>query len=122
MAAELKGGWQNVSPEQLVAWDPDIIVADPYCKESMEDALKMDPGLNTLKAVKNNELYRFPELGQWTFPIPQSALGILWLGKTMYPDRFADIDFEKEANDFYEEFFGVKYTDLGEVDLDGRGI
>lgn len=122
VAAELKGGWQNVSPEQLVAWDPDVIIADPYCKESMDDALKMDPGLNALKAVKNNQLYSFPKIGQWSFPIPQSAMGILWLSKTLYPEQFEDIDLEKEVNSYYEEFFGVTYTELGGSDLDGRGI
>lgn len=122
VAAELQGGWQNVSPEQLLAWDPDIIIADPYCKETMEDTLKMDPGLNALQAVKNDELYRFPSIGQWTFPIPQSAMGILWLSKKMYPEQFADIDLEIEVNKYYEEFFGVKYTDLGDTDLDGKGI
>ena len=122
VAAELQGGWQNVSPEQLVEWDPDVIVADPYCKELMEDALKMDPGLNALKAVKNGELYRFPDIGQWSFPIPQSAMGILWLSKTIYPEQFADIDLEEEVNNYYLEFFGVKYTDLGDSDLDGQGL
>ncbi len=122
VAAELQGGWQNVSPEQLVAWGPDIIIADPYCKESMEDTLKMDPGLNALQAVKSGELYRFPAIGQWSFPIPQSAMGILWLSKTIYPAQFADIDLEEEVNNYYEEFFGVKYTDLGDTDLDGKGI
>ncbi len=122
VAAELKGGWQNVSPEQLVAWDPDVIIADPYCKESMDDALKMDPGLKALKAVKNDQLYSFPKIGQWSFPIPQSAMGILWLSKTLYPEQFEDIDLEKEVNSYYEEFFGVTYTELGGSDLDGRGI
>jgi iron complex transport system substrate-binding protein len=122
VAAELQGGWQNVSPEQLVAWDPDVIIADPYCKESMEDILKMDPGLEVLQAVKNDELYSFPEIGQWSFPIPQSAMGILWLSKTIYPEQFEDIDFEEEVNSYYKDFFGVTYTELGGKNLDGRGI
>jgi len=122
VAAELKGGWQSVSPEQLVAWDPDVIIADPYCTESMEDALKMDPALKALKAVKNNQLYSFPKIGQWSFPIPQSAMGILWLSKTLYPEHFEDLDIEKEVNNYYKEFFGVSYTELGGSDLDGRGI
>ncbi|HAF17264.1 MAG TPA: ferrichrome ABC transporter substrate-binding protein, partial [Peptococcaceae bacterium] len=56
------------------------------------------------------------------FPIPQSAMGILWLSKTLYPEQFEDIDLEKEVNSYYEEFFGVTYTELGGSDLDGRGI
>jgi hypothetical protein len=67
-------------------------------------------------------LYSFPEIGQWSFPIPQSAMGILWLSKTIYPEQFEDIDFEEEVNSYYKDFFGVTYTELGGKNLDGRGI
>jgi len=123
VAAELSGGWQDVSPEQLIAWDPDVIVAEPYCKEGMDDAVQMDPGLNALKAVKNAQLYSIPRVGQWSFPIPQSAMGILWLSKTLYPEQFADLDLAAEVDAYYEEFFGVKYTEIiGGAGLDGKGM
>lgn len=122
VAAAMKGGWQNVSPEQIVSWDPDLIIADPYCKEGMEDVLKMNPGLKGLSAVKNNQLYSFPAIGQWSFPIPQSAMGILWLSKTMYPEQFEDMNIEETVNQYYQDFFGKNYTDLGPTDLEGKGI
>jgi iron complex transport system substrate-binding protein len=122
VAAELQGGWAEVSPEQMVAWNPEVIVADPYCKESMEDAVKMNPGLNAVQAVKDGELYSFPSLGQWSFPIPQSAMGILWMAKILYPDQFADIDLEAEVDKYYQDFFGKTYTELGGKNLDAKGI
>lgn len=122
VAAELKGGWQQVSAEQLVSWNPDVIVADPYCKEGVADAVKMDPGLKAIPAVKSGEMYRFPSVGQWTFPIPQSAMGVLWLSKTLYPEKFADIELTTEVDNYYQEFFGKKYSEFGEKDLVGKGI
>lgn len=122
VAAELQGGWAEVSPEQLVAWNPDVMVADPYCKEGMDDAVKMNPGLNGIKAVKNGELYRFPSLGQWSFPIPQSSMGIMWLAKTLYPEQFKDLDIKTEVDNYYQEFFGKTYTELGGKNLDAKGI
>ena len=32
VAAELTGGWQEVSAEQVVSWNPDVIILDPYCR------------------------------------------------------------------------------------------
>lgn len=122
VAAELKGGWQSVSPEQLIAWNPDVIIADPYCKEGMDDILKVNPGLKGINAIKNNELYSFPSIGQWTFPIPQSAMGILWLSKIMYPEQFEGLDLQKEVDNYYQNFFGKSYTEIGGSNLDGKGI
>lgn len=112
VAAELQGGWKDVSAEQLVAWNPEVIIVDPYCKETVEDAVKMNPGLQSITAVQNKAVYSFPKVGQWSFPIPQSAMGVLWLSQSLYPDKFADIDFAAEADQYYEEFFGVKYSEI----------
>jgi iron complex transport system substrate-binding protein len=114
VAGELKGGWNEVSPEQLVAWNPDVMVAVQFCKEGMDEAVKMDPGLKTINAVKNNELYRFPSnIASWDFPEPMSILGTMWLAKTLYPEKFADFDFESEVNKFHEDFYGKSFTELG---------
>lgn len=122
VAAELKGGWQEVSPEQLVAWNPDIMIATEFCREGIAETLKGNPGLQSVAAVKNNELYRFPSnISSLDFPEPASALGIVWLAKTLYPEKFADIDIQQEFDSFYKEFYGKSFTELGGK-FDAKGI
>lgn len=32
------------------------------------------------------------------------------MAKTLYPDRFADIDMQAEADAYYQRFYGQPYT------------
>ena len=40
----------------------------------------------------------------------EEALQFLWLAKTLYPARFADIDMREETRGFYRDFFGLSLT------------
>ncbi len=72
----------------------------------------MNPGLKAITAVQAGFVYNFPSVGQWTFPIPQSAMGVLWLSEKLYPDLYEDLDVAAEADKYYKEFFGVTYSDI----------
>jgi iron complex transport system substrate-binding protein len=114
VAAELKGFWASVSPEQIVQWNPDyILLGSSLGKVSVGDALK-NPGLQTVKAVKEGKIYAIPSnIGWWDFPAPQCVLGIVWMAKTLHPDRFRDVDLTKMADDYYSRFCGYSFTALG---------
>ena len=68
----------------LLFWIPTV--------DKPEDAVKMNPGLKAITAVQAGFVYNFPSVGQWTFPIPQSAMGVLWLSEKLYPDLYEDLD------------------------------
>lgn len=122
-AEELEGyGWQDVSPEQVVAWNPDYILVTQMVDEDFVNTIKSNPGLSNINAVKNEELYLFPSnIATWDFPTPISAMGILWLANTLYPDEFADFDFEEEVENYHKQFFGKGFTELGgNLDETGR--
>ena len=40
-----------------------------------------------------------------------------FVGKTLYPDKFTDIDINEKADEIYEVFLGHKYQDV----LDSEG-
>ena len=47
----------------------------------------------------------------WGYPLPEAlALGELWMAKKLYPERFADIDMQKQADAYYQQFYGQAYT------------
>jgi len=121
VAAEIKGGgFAEVSAEQVVAWNPDVIVAVQYCGEGCDpESVKANPQLQTVKAVQNDRVYMFPsEMDPWDYPEPRSILGMLWLAHILYPERMADVDLIKEVDTFHEAFFGRSFTELGGT-LDG---
>ncbi|NMC59162.1 MAG: ABC transporter substrate-binding protein [Candidatus Methanofastidiosa archaeon] len=116
VAAEggIEGGFKDVSIEDVVTWNPDIIIVRDA---PFKDAILSDKRWQEINAVKNGRVYISPKGAfYWCVRAPEEALNVLWVAKTFYPDRFSDIDLEKETKYFYETFFGYKLSDE-EVDL-----
>lgn len=107
VAAELKDTyWAEISYEQLLAWQPDMIVLVPEAVYSVEDVLA-DPALADLTAVKNKHVYQMPkDYEAWDSPVPSGVLGQLYLASILYPDQYGQADFEQDVASFYAEFYG----------------
>ena len=109
----LTGYFQNISPEQFMAWDPDIIFLSKGLKSRLGEIFS-NPVMQQVGAISGNHLYRFPSnLAPWDFPSPLSALGTLWVACRAYPDRFVDIDLMAEIDRFHAELFGRTFTEMG---------
>ena len=107
VAAELKDiYWAEISYEQLLAWQPDLIVLVPEAVYSVEDVLA-DPALADLTAVKNKHVYQMPkDYEAWDSPVPSGVLGQLYLASILYPDQYSQAAFEQDVAEFYNEFYG----------------
>lgn len=107
VAAALKDNyWAEISYEQLLAWQPDLIVLVPEAVYSIEDVLS-DPALADLTAVENKQVYQMPkDYEAWDSPVPSGVLGQLYLTSILYPDQYSQADFEQDVTDFYQEFYG----------------
>ncbi|MBS4536711.1 ABC transporter substrate-binding protein [Clostridium sp. D2Q-14] len=114
VAADLKGGSNDVTVEQLLTWNPDVIFSVMYSEGGSHEDIKSDEKIKSINAIKNNDVYQIPSnISSWDMPQPSSILGILWIGKTLYPEEFSDLDIDKEANEFYSKFYGKSFEDLG---------
>lgn len=114
VAEELEGHWNRISAEQLVKWNPDVIVSVAYSPSATPDEIISSPQLTSVNAVLDERVYLFPSnLEPWDYPEPRSVLGMIWLAKLLHPDVFADLDVLEEADAFYKEFFGRTFTELG---------
>jgi len=108
--AEEINGYKQVTIEQILKWNPDvIIIQDRYINEAAK--IESNPAWAPINAVKNKKIIITPEyVKPWGHPTPESmALGELWMAKTLYPDKFTDVDMDKMANEFYQKFYGVPY-------------
>jgi iron complex transport system substrate-binding protein len=114
LGRSLKGFWSDVSPEQIAAWNPDvIIIGSSLSTYSLDEVLK-NSQFQSIKAVKNKKVFAFPSnIGWWDYPAPQCVLGIVWTAKMLYPDRFRDVDIVKIADDFYSRCVGHTFTSMG---------
>jgi iron complex transport system substrate-binding protein len=106
VAQELSGWLPEVSPEQLLIWDPEVIVV---LNGTDVEAILNDPQVSSVSAIRNKRVYALPEAG-WDFSSPRALFAIEWLATKLYPGRFADVDIEAAADEFYQAVFGVDYT------------
>lgn len=104
---------QELTVEQLLLWNPDvIIVSNTQTIQSPVAAIKADPKLKNIQAVKEGAIYPCP-IGAfwWDRPSPEAILGILWLSQTLYPEVMADLDLKEEARLFYRQFYDHELTE-----------
>jgi iron complex transport system substrate-binding protein len=124
-AHEVSGTHVTVTAEQLLKWNPDVLIIQTpggdlgltaNSGQSVIAALSKLPGWADLKAVRTGRVYINPQgMYPWDRFGPEEALQIQWAAKTLHPDRFKDIDMRAEARNFYQVFF--QYA-LSDADLD----
>jgi iron complex transport system substrate-binding protein len=109
----LNGYFREISPEQFIAWNPDIVLKSGHHHHSSHNILQQ-PQFAGVSAVAARRIHTFPSnIAHWDFPSPLSALGILWLAETCYPDHFADLDMQAEIDRFHVALFGKTFGSLG---------
>jgi iron complex transport system substrate-binding protein len=97
-------GVASVSLEQVLAWDPEIIVTlDPAAAQTMTT----DPGWQAVRAVREGRVHVAPSLPFGWIDFPPSVnrlIGLVWLGGVLYPDLFHG-DIRRETRAFYGLFY-----------------
>ena len=104
-AVETEGNRLELTMEEIVALDPDIIIVGSATPEDIE-ALKADEGYSGLRAVQEGAVYANPNgVFPWDRYSGEAALQVLWAAKFFNPDLFEDIDMVAETQDFYKTFY-----------------
>lgn len=104
VAGDQKGGLAQVGFEQVVLWDPPVIVTnDPNFYREASSL----PVWRSVTAVRQKRVYLSPNLPFGWFDYPPGAnrlIGLLWLSEILYPDLFRH-DYAKEIARFYRLFY-----------------
>src|SRR5262245_51510737 len=120
-AAERPGGLAIVSLEQVLLWDPDVIIT---IDRDFAATVRGDPVWASVKAVRDGRVHLSPKMPFGWVDFPPSVnrlIGLWWLGKIIYPDHFPE-DLKALTLDFYARFYHRTPTDVQlENVLAGRG-
>ncbi|TNC14155.1 iron ABC transporter substrate-binding protein [Methylobacterium terricola] len=104
------GSLAQVSPEDVVAWAPEVIIAlDP----AFAAAARQDPLWQATPALARNRLHVSPTLPFGWVDAPPSVnrlVGLWWLGKILYPAQFPE-DVRGIARDLYGRLYHVTPDD-----------
>ena len=109
-------GRVTVSLEQLIAWNPEVIISGYEYGQRTDlalDRLTADPAWSRLAAVKKRQVFEIPHFPFNWFDRPPSVnriIGIRWIGNLLYPDHFTG-DLRQETREFYDKFYHLKLTD-----------
>ncbi len=112
------GSRVQISAEQLLAWDPDVIVVNGEPKADLTgsaaaEKILNDPTYATLKAVQNGAVYGTPNAPfSWVDrpPGPNRIVGMRWLAGLIYPE-YLNYDVDEEVKEFFQLFYHVDLTD-----------
>jgi iron complex transport system substrate-binding protein len=121
VAAENRGGLASVSIEQVLTWNPEVIIT---IDRDFAANVKTDPQWKDVAAVRAGRVHLSPKLPFGWVDFPPSVnrlIGLQWLAQILYPDHFKK-DMRQVTRDFYARFYHVTPSDA-DIDavLAGRG-
>ena len=104
-----KGTGNEVDMEQILNWNPDVILFAP---DSVYDTMAGDAAWQGVTAIQNGAYYEVP-MGPYNWmgfpPSVQRLLGMLWMAKVLYPEA-ADYDLYTEAAQYFKLFYHCDLT------------
>ncbi|MDR2679073.1 MAG: ABC transporter substrate-binding protein [Zoogloeaceae bacterium] len=110
--AAAETAFAQISVEQLLAWNPDVLLLNNFEGGLGPEELYRDSRLRGLKAVAERRVYGYPRGGfRWDPPSQETPLSQAWLFQVLHPER------EKMAGDLraqlveaYRELYGYALT------------
>ena len=104
------GAGNEVDLEQILLWDPDVLIFAP---DSCYEDVAASEQWQSLGAVARGEFYKTPS-GPYGWlsspPAVQRYLGMLWLGELLYPG-YTEYDLQGKVTEYYKLFYGCDLTD-----------
>lgn len=104
-------GMTDVSMEQVLEWDPDVIVAwDDQLTGGADELIRTSDLWAGVRAAQTGRVYTMPATPfAWVDRPPgvNRFLGLQWLANMFYPDLY-DVDMVEVTKDFYRRLYWVE--------------
>lgn len=96
-----------IDKEQLLEWNPDFIFIDESGLGMVKEDYAANPSFyDSLSAAKDGSLYGYLPYNYYTTNIGTALADSYFMGKTIYPDAFQDIDPPEKADEIYQFLVG----------------
>ncbi len=106
-----------VTFEQVLTWDPQVLLVTGKGMSNMTAHTVLTNSvegvdLSTLSSVKSGRVYS-TGLGMWNWftPNPDAPIVANWIGASLYPDQFSDVDLVTITKDYYQKMYNFTLTD-----------
>jgi len=102
-----KSGSVMIDKEKLLEWNPDLLFIDQGGYAAvLEDYQKNPDFYKALSAVQNGQVYSQLPYNYYSTNIDTAIADAYFLGKTIYPEAFADVDPTQKADEIYLALLG----------------
>ena len=105
-----RGSWGHgleVDLEQVMAWDPEYIFLDAGNVGLVQAELEQMPDyFSQLGAFKSGKVYQCPNSTSNYSNVEIPLVSAYYIASVLYPDAFADVDFEAKAEEIFSLFLG----------------
>ncbi len=131
IASSLGPGWKTVDKEWLLKEDPDYLFIDEGgLKIILEDYRKNSDFYRALSAVKGGRVYGLLPFNFYNTNLGTAIADAYYIGKVIYPQRFADVDPVKKADEVYTflvgkpvyEILKEQFGGFGKIDLENGSV
>ncbi|QQX91702.1 ABC transporter substrate-binding protein [Gluconobacter sphaericus] len=108
-AQGIHGNKQPVSIEQVLSWNPDILIVAANAGDP--EALKKDPVWSKIKAVQSGRIYRNPTgLFPWDRYGPELMLQVIWARQIVQTGQVNVPAMIRSIRSFYHDFYGISLS------------
>lgn len=102
--------WVESSYEQILSWNPQVIVLAADANYSIED-IQSDANLADCSAISEQNVYQIPsDIEAWDSPVPSSFLGAVYMASVIHPDLVSEEQYKEMVEEYYERFYGFSYA------------
>ncbi len=105
-----KGSGNPVDMEQIILWDPDVIIFAPGGYYS---SIAEDKAWQELRAIKNNKYFEVP-MGPYNWigspPSVNRYMGMIWITQLLYPE-VAQYNLYEETAKYYKLFYHCELSE-----------
>lgn len=104
VAASVNGNMRPVSPEEVIRWNPDVIIIGAGAGTLADSEYRTL--FASVKAVKQQQVWQNPSgVFPWDRYGTEVALQIQWAAKKLHPALFSTRDLRKATQEFYRTFY-----------------
>ncbi|MCL2150468.1 MAG: ABC transporter substrate-binding protein [Dehalococcoidia bacterium] len=110
-------GQVTVSMEQILLWDPDLIIIGRGSQANLYLTIMTDSIWGMVQAVNDGLVFVRPDNPLSWFDGPPGLcqiVGMYWMAHTLYPDKTVDLDLNAKIKEFYTKFL---HYDLSDAEL-----
>jgi iron complex transport system substrate-binding protein len=94
-----------IDKEQIISWDTDFLFLDAAGQPAWEAEIEQ-PVLAGLRAIQSRQTYVVLPFNWHTINYENLLCNMWFVGKTVYPDVFADVDVEQKCREIFTVFYG----------------